>query len=197
MSGYIDFQEVKSKVNIEQVTRMLNLNFKQSGPQLRSACPRCQAGGDRALAVTPAKNAYFCFSAGAGGDQIALLAHCRGISAREAAQAIAEQYRIGTSPAGAGTSSSTSSPAPASEGFKELDYLEASHAAVDAVGFDEATAQALGIGFAPKGLLRGLVAVPIRLSDGTLCGYIGIQEAKLPSKWHGITTNVVPLTKRA
>ncbi len=195
MSGFIDFADLKSKVNIEQVLRMLNLTTKHGGGQFRAPCPHCKTGGDRALAVTPAKNAYYCFAAGAGGDQIALLAHCRGISAKDAAQAIAEEYRIGTSPAGAGTSSSTSSPAP--EGFKELDYLEAEHAAVEAVGFPSEVALALGIGFAPKGLLRGTVAIPVRLSDGTLAGYIGITEAKLPSKWHGITTNVVPLPKRA
>src|ERR1019366_207860 len=69
-------------------------------------------------------------------------------------------------------------------GFQALDYLQNDHPAVEAVGFDQETAKALGIGYAPKGLMRGLVAVPVRLEDGTLAGYIGITEAKLPPKFH-------------
>jgi hypothetical protein len=67
---------------------------------------------------------------------------------------------------------------------------------VDAVGFDPETAKALGIGYASKGLMRGTVAVPIRLEDGTLTGYLGITEAKLPPKWH-LSPNVLPLQKKS
>ena len=56
--------------------------------------------------------------------------------------------------------------------------------AVEAVGIDAETAKALGIGFAPRGIMAGLVAVLIRLEDGTLAGYIGITEAKLPKSFH-------------
>jgi hypothetical protein len=34
-------------------------------------------------------------------------------------------------------------------------------------------AKALGIGFCSKGVLGGYVAVPLRLPDGTVAGYIG------------------------
>jgi hypothetical protein len=51
---------------------------------------------------------------------------------------------------------------------------------------------------ANRGIMRGHVAVPIRLQDGTLAGYIGITEAKLPPRWHGIPSRVVvPLRKPA
>jgi hypothetical protein len=40
--------------------------------------------------------------------------------------------------------------------------------------------RALGIGYASKGLMKGYVAIPIRLPTGELTGYIGISEAKLP-----------------
>ena len=46
--------------------------------------------------------------------------------------------------------------------------------------------------------MRGFVAVPIRLEDGTLAGYIGITEATLPPRWHGIPSPVVvPLRRGA
>ena len=38
--------------------------------------------------------------------------------------------------------------------------------------------------YAPRGTLRGTVAVPIRTKDGMLVGYIGITEAKLPPRWN-------------
>jgi hypothetical protein len=31
--------------------------------------------------------------------------------------------------------------------------------------------------------MKGTIAVPIRLEDGTLVGYIGIEDARLPPKW--------------
>jgi hypothetical protein len=42
------------------------------------------------------------------------------------------------------------------------------------------TAEALGIGYAPRGLI---VAIPIRLPTGELTGYIGVTEAKLPKSF--------------
>ena len=45
------------------------------------------------------------------------------------------------------------------------------------------TAEALGIGYAPKGMMKGYVAIPIRLPTGELTGYIGVTEAKLPKEF--------------
>lgn len=185
---FIDFEEVKSRVSIEDATRKLGLQTHKSGSQLRAACPICKSGGDRALAITPAKNLFYCFSAQSGGDQLQLVAHVLNKTVKEAAE-----WLGGTVQKDTGTSTVTVSKERAEGGFKELDYLEPGHDAVAAVGFDQETAEALGIGYAPKGLMRGTVAVPVRLPDGTLAGYIGITEARLPTKWHLPGTNVVPL----
>jgi hypothetical protein len=50
------------------------------------------------------------------------------------------------------------------------------------------TAEALGIGYAPKG-------VAILLPTGELTGYIGITEAKLPKEFH--LSNVVTFPKKS
>lgn len=188
---YVDFNEVKALVSIEQAAQRLNLKLTKSSGQYRAPCPYCKSGGDRALAITPAKNLYYCFAAQKGGDQIALVAHVRDESPKDAAQWLhGLVHATSTVP-----STSTSKSKDHAEGFQPLDYLEPGHDAVQAVGFDPETAQALGIGFAPKGILRGLVAIPVRLEDGSLAGYIGITEAKLPSKWHLPASNVVPIKK--
>jgi hypothetical protein len=64
--------------------------------------------------------------------------------------------------------------------FPPLDYLEADHITVEALGLSQETAEALGIGYAPKGMMKGYVAIPIRLPTGELTGYIGIIEGKVP-----------------
>jgi hypothetical protein len=72
--------------------------------------------------------------------------------------------------------------------------LEADHITVEALGLSQETAEPLGIGYAPKGMMKGYVANPIRLPTGELTGYIGITEAKLPKEFH--LSNVVTFPKK-
>jgi DNA primase len=191
-TGYIDFNELKARVSIEEAAGCLGLKLTKAGAQFRSPCPACKSGGDRALVLTPAKNLFYCFAAQSGGDQIALAAHVKACKTNEAAHFLAGNGTVQA------TSTSTSTGTVSkdrAEGLKPLDYLEHEHPAVEAVGFDAETAKALGIGYAPKGLMRGTVAIPVRLEDGTLSGYIGVTEAKLPPRWH-LETNVVAFPKK-
>jgi len=71
--------------------------------------------------------------------------------------------------------------------------LEFDHVTVEALGLDPDTAETLGIGYARRGLMKGFVAVPVRLPSGELTGYIGITEAKLPKTFH--LSNVVTFPK--
>ena len=70
---------------------------------------------------------------------------------------------------------------------------EADHITVKRSGCPK-TAEALGIGYAPKGMMKGYVAIPIRLPTGELTGYIGMTEAKLPKEFH--LSNVVTFPKK-
>jgi hypothetical protein len=79
--------------------------------------------------------------------------------------------------------------------FPQLDYLEADHITVEALGLSQETAEALGIGYAPKGMMKGYVAIPIRLPTGELTGYIGVTEAELPKEFH--LSNVVTFPKKS
>lgn len=180
MSRYLDFADVKSAVPIEEAVRKLGLTLKQGNGQLRGVCPACPQAGARALVVTPSKGAFYCWGIKKGGDQITLAAHVRQIPAKDAAHLL-----MGDAP-----------PVPESEGGKDngsrtlqpLSYLETDHPAVEAVGFNPDDAKAIGIGYASKGLMRGTVAVPVRLPDGTLVGYIGVTEAVLPPRFGPIPT---------
>jgi DNA primase len=172
--SFYNFDEIKAANAISEVAERLGLNMNKSGASLRGKCPACESGGNRNLVVTPGKEVYFCFSEGKGGDVLQLISHVKGIGVKDAAQWLAgpstpkEKTTKGETP---------------SEGFKPLDYLQHDHEAVIALGFEPDDADRIGLGYAPRGMMKGLVTVPIRLTDGRLVGYIGISEAKLPTSW--------------
>ena len=190
MAYQIDFAELKSRFTIEQVGQKLGLVLKQSGATMRGQCPACK-GGNRDLCVTPGKG-FYCWGAKQGGDLLQLIAHVRQCEVRDAARWL----DAGTSSRGTSVPSKKETVPRTDEerGMRALEYLEPAHPAVEALGFSAEDAAALGIGFAPRGTMRGNVLIPIRLPDGTLCGYAGVTDiAALPEKWQGIETNVVRL----
>jgi DNA primase len=174
----IDFKQVKQDVPITDAIPRLGLKLRQRGDQWRGQCPHCK-GDDRSLVITPAKESWYCFDARKGGDVISLTAHVHQSDMRSAAVFLAKQVPSTVPPSPQGqVNDPQKEPA-----LEPLAYLKFEHELVQGIGLDTATAVQLGIGYAPKGLMRGTVAVPIRLPDGKLVGYIGITVAKLPPQW--------------
>jgi len=196
--AYIDFAALKERISIENAAALLGLRLTKSGAQLRGPCPICRTGGDRALAVTPTKNLFYCFGSQSGGDQIQLVAHVRCLKLTEAAEFLGGTSTVTSTSTVQSTVSKERATTPPNEKgqLKPLDYLEPEHPAVEAAGFNPIEAKVLGIGYAGKGLMRGCVAVPIRDDNGTLLGYIGVTEARCPPKGF-LHTNVVALPRRS
>jgi DNA primase len=174
---FIDFAELKERVRIEDAIPKLGLELKQRNGQWRGPCPVCQSGGERALVVTPARQAFYCFGGKTGGDVIALAAHIRDCSVKDAAAFLAGNSAV---PARNSTSSRNGSSTVPEERSKEaarslqpLTYLQPAHQAVQALGLDEPTCDAFGAGYAPKGVMRGRLAIPIHDWAGTLLAYCG------------------------
>ena len=172
----LDFEQIKQDNPIEKVAEILGLELKKSGAQLRGPCPSGE-DGDRKFVITPTKGVWYSFALSKGGDVLALVQLVNDCSVKEAAQFLdgdAEPLEKAKKP----------SPKKGSErGFAPLDYLEPDHPAVETLGFDLVTAEALGIGFARRGILKGKVAIPIRTDTGQLAGYVGAEELLLPPKW--------------
>lgn len=190
MPVYVDFRQLKESISIDQVAQMLGLELRQHGQQLRGRCPIHQGSNDREFVVTPAKGLFYCFGGCGGGDLITLVAKVRGVPTKEAAQAIAEHFAVGTGtstgtvPKNSTVPSSTvrnGSPQPPSGSrsdpaeriLQPLAYLQASHELVQALGVSPETADAYGAGYAPKGIMRGRLAIPIHDRDGKLIAYCG------------------------
>lgn len=190
MGNFVDFAEVKERCSIVDAVALLSLKCTEERQQLRAPCPVC-GGGPRAIVITPAKNLFHCFPSKAGGDQIALVSHVKGVSQKDAAGLMLGAETKGT----VQSTSTVQSTGTVQDHFPPLDYLEADHVTVEALGLSQETAEALGIGYAPKGMMKGYIAIPIRLPTGELTGYIGITEGKVPKEFH--LSNVVTFPKKS
>ena len=195
---FIDFAEVKQKVSFADAIEYLALDVKRAGSQWRGACPACNSGGDRALVITDGKG-FFCFADHKGGDQIALAAHILGIPAKDAALDLATKAGIVPSTSTRKVQATSGTVPRSEEGtsskLQPLSYLEAEHDAVTAIGLDPVFCKLHGIGYAPRGVVRGSIAIPFRDEQGVLLGYFGVQDLSfVPADFQ---TNVTPIRKRA
>jgi len=191
--SFIDFAALKAAVSIDAVAEWLQLDLKkQSNGQLRGCCPMHDGKNEREFVITPSKGLFFCFGPCGGGDCIKLAAQVLKIGTRDAAQKIADHFNFGNGtskeqvPVPSHRTSSTSitetngqpvaeaAPPSRSDVLKPLDHLTTDHPAIEALGLTAAVCTALGIGYATKGLMKGRVAFPLRLPDGTLVGYQGL-----------------------
>ena len=175
MSKFIDFQDVKKTVTIEDAITRLGIAIKSNGPQLRGPCPACKSGGDRTLVVTPAKQAFYCFAGKIGGDVIGLTAHIKSCTMKEAAEFLAGStpHLEPAKPAASEATVPVTVPEKKKAGLNPLTYLQAEHPLVQALGISKETAEHFGAGYAPKGIMRGRLAIPIHDADGTLLAYCG------------------------
>lgn len=177
MAYNLDFEEIKQQHSIESVADRLGLELKKNGQQLRGPC-FSGAEGDRKLVITPSKGLWYSFALNEGGDVIKLVSLVNNVSPKEAAAWIAGETVPEKKPVTASSQGSE-----ARGGFAPLQYLDPDHPAVEAIGFSAEDAQRIGCGFAPRGILKGHVAVPVRSETGQLLGYVGITEAVLPKEW--------------
>ena len=180
MSSYIDFAALKERVSVEAAIPLLELSLKQQNDQWRGACPACKSGGNRALVVTPSKNAFYCFGERTGGDVIAFAAHIRSCSVKDAAAFLADCIGEGEQRPDKSADVGDSNQTVPEERNKEdvrslqpLSYLQPEHESIARLGLEEETCQLFGAGYAPKGIMRGRLAIPIHDQQGTLIAYCG------------------------
>ena len=119
---YVDFAALKARIRIEEVIPVLGLTMK-GNQQLRGPCPYCK-GDPRALAINIDKQGFYCHSRSKGGDVIALTAHVRGTSQREAALFLQDHF-------GAGEAPRSKAPETAHNALQPLDYLETDHPVIE------------------------------------------------------------------
>ena len=178
---------------------MTGLPFKKDGNSFRCECPM-HGGGKRSLVVSPTETddkgdpgVFYCFGEKTGGDRVALLAHVRDSKPYAIFKELHEkrpQIVQETIPVTVPEEKSEKSDAKewsGERGFRPLPYLDFENPAVLAIGIPPEVAKATGTGFAPRGLHRGRVAIPLRQADGAIVGYISIEATTVvqtPPQWN-------------
>ena len=122
--------------------------------------------------VTPTKQAFYCFAGKIGGDVIGLAAHIKSCTMREAAEFLAGST-LHIEPAVSEPTIPATVPEKKKAGLNPLTYLQPEHPLVQALGISKETADHFGAGYAPKGIMRGRLAIPIHDADGVLLAYCG------------------------
>lgn len=202
-NAFVDFKLVKARISISQVLERYDLmkTFKRSGDRLSGPCPLHRGTNPTQFRASLSKNCWNCFgSCGRGGNIIDFVSMREGVPFRDAALLL-QQWFIpeGTSPAQVAETPPQPRPHPPSPPGKdpprtaapaedssdddeagenpplsfELKSLKQDHPYLAERGLTAATIASYGIGYCPKGCLRGYVAIPIRNRDGALVAYIG------------------------
>lgn len=190
-----DYKTLKARLTIEQVAGMLGLKMKPESNQLRSACPACNRGGDRALVVTPSKGAFYCQAAKTGGSLLDLAAHIRDETVPAAAEFLESQLGIVTETVTGNShgngNSSTNAPAPkAFTGFDRAKYqqgLDRSHELLKDIPPD--FIERADIGVSNRGALKGIVLPTYDKDTGDFLCYVRVEGLTLPK------ATVTPLKK--
>jgi hypothetical protein len=191
---FLDFKVIKQKVGILRIAEHAGLTLKPAGQgKYRCECP-VHKGDKRGIAIDAQEldqdgipGVFKCHASGEpGGDAIGLYAHVTGKRQYAAAKELAEAFKVF-----ADTSKEVQKPeerekgSSEERGFRELPYLQPEHPSVTALGIPPEIAKALGLGYSPRGHHKQRVAVPLRLADGQLVGYISLGgDVLLPPKWH-------------
>jgi DNA primase len=192
--------------------------------QLRGPCPMCNSRSANSLVYTISKESWCCQGRCeprrgkkvAGGDIIDLVARIRDISNPDAAMLLDREF-LGNSNTAMPRREQLSTANPASRrasvpdrrtqedrqerqndspaGMQPLDHLDAEHEALAELGLSAEDAEIIGAGYAKVGVLKGLVAFPLRTEDGVLLGYVGVAEGRM-GKLHIPKQNVVPFNKK-
>lgn len=161
----LDYKRLRA-LSIEDVGKWLNLSLKKEAQTLRCQCPQNE-GEARELVLTPAKNTFHCYGCETSGSCIDLVAHVQDTGLREAAQALEAHYF---------QKAPQKAPEAPQEGFdpqKVLGRINYEHEALQPF-LEPDVARQLGIGVDVRGYLRGYIAIPLRLPDGTISGFVGV-----------------------
>lgn len=181
MGEWIEFAAIKARVPLLRVLEhyRMTAGLRRSGrDHYRGRCPLHQGEGREAFHVDTAKQLFHCFSCGAGGTVLDLVAGVEGCGVREAAEKLASWSLLASAvsrmaPAARGKATVTKKREVRTLRFRLRD-VDGRHPYLRDRGIEEWTAATFGLGFyAGPGLLSRRVVIPIHDEVGRLVAYCG------------------------
>ena len=192
MPAWIDFKELRAKLDFETILTHYGVEIKKKGDQHMGFCPLPGHGGSRrspSFSANLTKGIFHCFGCQAKGNALDFSALMEGVDPKDGAGlrkvAIKLQEKF-CAEAGA-TPLKRAKPAevePASKQTElpivvnaELDFelqgLDDTHPYLLGRGFTKETIAHFGLGFCARGSLKDRVAIPLHDMEGSLVGYAG------------------------
>jgi DNA primase len=191
-TNWIDFKELRSKLDFEAVLRHYKVEVKRKGDQHHGFCPLPGHEGKKnspSFSANLARGIFNCFGCGAKGNILEFAALMQkvdpkdGKALRTVALTLHERFCPDTRDGLPlrETAPTLKETAPESELSVEinapLDFelkgLDPDHPYLLDRGFSEETILHFGLGFCSRGSLKGRVAIPLHDTQGRLIGYAG------------------------
>jgi DNA primase len=192
MAGWIDFKELRTKLDFEQVLRHYGVEVKRKGTQHHGYCPLPNHNGKKnspSFSANLERGIFQCFGCGGKGNVLDFAALMEkadpedGAALRKVAAGLHKRF----CPEAGAAPRRDRPPAPKPEKPEEekapivvnepLDFelkgLDPTHLYLTNRGFTQATIEHFGLGFCSRGLLKGRVAIPLQDQEGKLIGYAG------------------------
>lgn len=201
MNAWINFKELRAKLDFEQVLRHYQVEIKRKGNQHHGFCPLPNHNGKRnspSFSANLERGIFQCFGCGAKGNVIEFAAHMERVPLSDgtAFRALAVRLQERFCPE-AGATPETKGKPEAKRVKKEsqddlakvinapLDFelkgLDAKHPYLLSRGFTQGTIDHFGLGFCSRGYLKDRIAIPLHDHAGKLVGYAGrvVDDSKI------------------
>lgn len=193
MSGWIDFRDLREKLDFEQVLRHYGVEVKRKGEQHHGYCPLPNHKGKRnspSFSANLARGIFQCFGCGAKGNLLEFAALMSKVDPKNgtALRLIAGELQKrfcrdssdstkgskNTPPAKAGKADPNRTVAVVNAPLDfQLKGLDREHPYLKSRGFTPETIRHFGLGFCSRGFFKDRVAIPLHDHQGRLVGYAG------------------------
>jgi DNA primase len=194
MTAWINFKELRAKLDFEQVLRHYGVEVKRKGNQHHGYCPLPNHNGKKnspSFSAQLEKGIFQCFGCGGKGNVLEFAAMMEKADLEDGAafrgvaielqkrfcpqltnQAPAKPAEKSVTPKLAETKSSM--PVIVNQPLDfELKGLDVEHPYLLKRGFTKETIEHFGLGFCSRGMLKDRIAIPLHDHDGRLIGYAG------------------------
>jgi DNA primase len=192
MNNWIDFKELRGKLDFEQLLRHYGVEVKRRGNQHHGFCPLPNHIGKKnspSFSAQLEKGIFQCFGCGAKGNVLDFAALMEKTDPKDGAAlhtvAVELQKRFCPELRDAPQAKKKAAEKPAKPETKglpvvvnaplgfDLKGLDAKHPYLLNRGFSQDTIDFFGLGFCSRGMLKERVAIPLHDPDGKLVGYAG------------------------
>lgn len=191
MRVWVNFKELRERLDFEEVLRHFNVEVKRKGNQHQGFCPLPSHEGKKnspSFSANLQRGIFQCFGCGAKGNVLEFAALMKGVdpSDGDALRSVAVELQQKFCPQGTGgrkkaaaekaaPQESRDSPVKINEPLDfELKNLDHGHPYLATTRqFSLEIMQHFGVGYCSRGLLQGRIAIPMWNGEGKLLGYAG------------------------